>query len=39
MQRARSRLKNMLRNNILKFLRPVLEDRVEKSKWKFWWVL
>ena len=37
--KGRSKFKNMLRNNILKFFRPVLEDKVEKLKWKFWWLL
>jgi hypothetical protein len=33
-QMAKSKLKNMLGNNILKFFRPVLEDKLEKFKWK-----
>jgi len=37
MQREKSRLKNMLGNNIRKFFRPLLEDKVLKCKWKFWW--
>jgi len=39
MQRAKSKIKNMLGNNILKFLRPVLEDKVEKCNWNILWVL
>ena len=27
----------MLGNNIRKFFRPLLEDKVLKCKWKFWW--
>jgi hypothetical protein len=34
MQRAKSKFKNMLGNNNLKFSRPVLEDKIEKFKWK-----
>jgi hypothetical protein len=30
MQRAKRKLKNMLGSNILKFFRPVLEDKAEK---------
>jgi len=32
--KGKSEFKNMLGNNILKLLRPVLEDKVEKFKWK-----
>jgi len=32
--KGKSEFKNMLGNNILELLRPVLEDKVEKFKWK-----
>jgi len=34
MQRAKIKIKNFLGRNFLKFFRPVLEDKVEKFKWK-----
>ena len=41
--KGKGKLKNMLGNNILKFLRPVLEDKIEKMtnnlNGKFWWAL
>ena len=39
MQWAKSKHKNMLGNNFLKFFRPVLEGKVEKCKWNILWVL
>jgi len=33
-QTAKRKFKNTLGNNILKFFRSVLEDKVEKFKWK-----
>ena len=35
MQRAKSKIKDMLGNNILKFFRPALEDKVEKLNGNF----
>jgi hypothetical protein len=34
MQRAKSKLNNILGNTNLKFFKPVLEDRAENFKWK-----
>ena len=34
MQKVKSKFENMLGSNILKFFRPVLEDKVEKFKWE-----